>query len=473
MFDCSGFISIKNKIKLFVIICGLTNALNIVNIPYTLILIGGSDFNCIIKNFSENHSMEVLQKMLDCLFIKRFVQKNVKNLLFAMNQNQPENKKFRSFFIFTDGLDEDLLLNDQWNENIFNNSYDSFSFLFIKSDELNQESQKQNLEYLTGKWKTFEENSSLSQSNVKIIIIDNNIKNETYDLVSSIFCETLMRNHKMYQKPERVNLHPPSFNISEKNVNNFNAFEKSLDFSLEDNNEFYLKITGVLKGLKIKNNKLNPILYKNKLNKIIPYRYDDSLKSILYKYIRRFILNPNKLNPAKLETIFKLNKPSQKVLSSTGTEFDIPSLILYLLAPTAEPMIYLEEKGGLIKNYCVTVVIDSSYSCFNELCYASSLQTIRFILSSLYAVDLPCFNLIVARNKNPYVLCSYTSTGAALQSKSLLWESLFSILDNPCDGSDLPSAIQCAYDIIRMNSVQYTNYLYIFTDGLCKLEDKN
>ena len=471
--DCSGFISIKNKLKLFVIICGLTNALSIVNIPYTIILIGDSDFNCIIKNFSENHSIEILQKMLDCLFIKRFVQKNIKNLLFAMNYNHPDNKKFRSFFIFTDGLDEDFLLTEQWNENIFNNSSDSFSFIFMKSDELNQESQKQNLEYLKGKWKIFEENSSLSQSNVKVLILDNNIKNETYDLISSVFCDNIMRNHKMHSKPERIELYPPSFKITEKNVNNFNAFEKSLDFILEDNNEFYLKITGVLKGLKMKNNKLDTNPYKNKLNKIIPYRYDDSLKSILYKYVRRFILNSNKLNPSKLETIYKPNKPSQKVLSSTGTEFDIPSLILYLLAPTAEPMIYLEEKGGLIKNYCVTVIIDSSYSCFNELCYASSLQTIRFVLSSLYAVDLPCFNLIVARNKNPYVLCTYTSTGAALQSKSLLWESLFSVLDNPCDGSDLPSAIQCAFDIIRMNSVQYTNYLYIFTDGLCKNEDEN
>ena len=252
LFDCSGFISIKNKLKLFVIISGLTNALNIINIPYTLILIGDSDFNCIIKDFSENHSLEILQKMLDCLFIKRFVQKNSKNLLFAMNHNHPDNKKFRSFFIFTDGLDEDFLLCDQWNENIFINSNDSFSFLFMKSDELSQESQKENLEYLKGKWKNFEENSTLSQSNVKVIIIDNNIKNETYELISSIFSETIMRNFKMFYKTERTNLYPPSFNILEKNVNNFNAFEKSLDFSLEDNNEFYLKITGVLKGLKAK-----------------------------------------------------------------------------------------------------------------------------------------------------------------------------------------------------------------------------
>lgn len=142
------------------------------------------------------------------------------------------------------------------------------------------------------------------------------------------------------------------------------------------------------------------------------------------------------------------------------------------MAPNAEPTIYLEAKGVLIKNYCVTVVIDSSYSCFNELCYANSLQIIRFILSSLYAVDLPCFILIVARNKNPYVICSYLRSGAALQSKSLLWEYLFSLLDNPCDGRDLASAIHCDFDINRMNSVQYTNYMYIFTDFLYKIEDK-
>jgi hypothetical protein len=50
----------------------------------------------------------------------------------------------------------------------------------------------------------------------------------------------------MFYKTERTNLYPPSFNILEKNVNNFNAFEKSLDFSLEDNNEFYLIVVDLL-----------------------------------------------------------------------------------------------------------------------------------------------------------------------------------------------------------------------------------
>ena len=47
--DYSGLANKKIKLKLFVIICGLTNALNIANVPYTIILIGDNDFNCLIK----------------------------------------------------------------------------------------------------------------------------------------------------------------------------------------------------------------------------------------------------------------------------------------------------------------------------------------------------------------------------------------------------------------------------------------
>ena len=50
------------------------------------------------------------------------------------------------------------------------------------------------------------------------------------------------------------------------------------------------------------------------------------------------------------------------------------------------------------------------------------------------------------------MLFAQTSTGAALQGKNLLFESLFSILDNPCAGSALPPSIHYA-NVIRMNFV--------------------
>lgn len=123
------------------------------------------------------------------------------------------------------------------------------------------------------------------------------------------------------------------------------------------------------------------------------------------------------------------------------------------MAPKAEPMIYLEEKSGLIKNYCVTVIKGSCYSCFNELWHVSSLQTIRIVLSSLCVLNFLALILLLKEVKILMYLYTYTSTGAILQSKSFLWESLFLFLDNPCDGSDLPSTIQYAFNLISMNSV--------------------
>ena len=53
-------------------------------------------------------------------------------------------------------------------------------------------------------------------------------------------------------------------------------------------------------------------------------------------------------------------------------------------------MIYLEEKGGMKRNYSVSLVLDTSYSCFNRVCTSFSLQTLRLMLSTLSSIDLPC-----------------------------------------------------------------------------------
>ena len=60
-----------------------------------------------------------------------------------------------------------------------------------------------------------------------------------------------------------------------------------------------------------------------------------------------------------IESIFYSNKSTQNQLSSKGTEIDIMSLILYALRPVQEPIIYLEGKGGLIRDYSITIIIDN------------------------------------------------------------------------------------------------------------------
>lgn len=70
--DCSSFISDENKIFNMLIICALTHTLNTIEIPYSVAVIADQNFKCIIKEFEEPHSIKCLQKICECLLIKRF-----------------------------------------------------------------------------------------------------------------------------------------------------------------------------------------------------------------------------------------------------------------------------------------------------------------------------------------------------------------------------------------------------------------
>ena len=104
LLDCSGFINIENKLKQFVIVCGIVNALNIVNINYAISIVGDSQFECTLKPFDVEHSMEYLQKVLDCLFIKRFIGKNANAIQYALKYTKA-NSLYRTILMFSDGLD--------------------------------------------------------------------------------------------------------------------------------------------------------------------------------------------------------------------------------------------------------------------------------------------------------------------------------------------------------------------------------
>ena len=63
------------------------------------------------------------------------------------------------------------------------------------------------------------------------------------------------------------------------------------------------------------------------------------------------LLNRSIHDKTLIESIFYPNKATQKQLSTKGTEIDFIELILYTLQSIQEPKIYLENKGGLIRDY--------------------------------------------------------------------------------------------------------------------------
>ena len=135
---------------------------------------------------------------------------------------------------------------------------------------------------------------------------------------------------------------------------------------------------------------------KNKLK-----RFSKCNIKVKESYINELFKNKNKINKndVSLEIIFEPNKATQKILSSSGLEIDINAFLLFLINPLSEPIIFLEEKGGLTRNYSVSVVIDTSISCLNELSLLHTIETLKVLLNRLYILDLQNFDLIVTGKK--------------------------------------------------------------------------
>ena len=101
---------------------------------------------------------------------------------------------------------------------------------------------------------------------------------------------------------------------------------------------------------------------KNKLK-----RYSKCNIKVKEKYINELYKNKIYKNDKSLEIIFEPNKATQKILSSSGLDIDINTFLLFLINPLSKPIIFWKEKGGLTRNYSVSVVIETSISCLNEL----------------------------------------------------------------------------------------------------------
>ncbi|KAK8841092.1 hypothetical protein M9Y10_027933 [Tritrichomonas musculus] len=473
LIDCSAFISDKNKMFNLLIICGLTDALTTLDIPYSAAVIGDQNFKAIVKPFEEPHSYRALQRISDCIHIKRFRAKLPGCIEYAINSMAFPNdeRRNRAIFTFTDGLDENLVKIKGWSE-LFKYSQLSFGFVFIKSSEL----VRKNLVFLENIWDTFEKETNGKNSVVKVAKIYANL--DTLGYLLELFENVMKRSNRIDDEHMIIDSHYrfPLFEIpEEERLKSINIFKKYMNEKYDDNKDLYVQRSDVLKNVKSVFDQVDSKLFYNKLNRITTCQVDNSLENEYRDFLKDFIQSGKNINRTSLKKIFKINKAPQANLL-TETNIDVTALILNLINSVPDPMIYLEEKGGLIRNYGVTVVIDASYSCFNPLSSAHSFQTIKSVLVSLGSIDLPCFDLIIATNSSPIVLCSQLKTSYALAERSQLWDSLFSVLQNihpSLHHSDLASAIHTAFDLRRMRTMECdSSMMFVLTDGLYQASER-
>ena len=71
LLDCARTIGDIEKLYVMLQVCSLTTVLYSLEIPYLISVVGDSGFKVVLKELDEEHSIENLQKALDCIFIKR------------------------------------------------------------------------------------------------------------------------------------------------------------------------------------------------------------------------------------------------------------------------------------------------------------------------------------------------------------------------------------------------------------------
>ena len=443
--------------------------MNFLKIPYSLILIG--DIYYIVKNFEDPHSIYYLEILLECTLIRRCKNKIPYSIKFTID-NMSIDKENMIIFMFTDGIEETLILKEEWNKTLLNNNKISLGFFFSPPTDIIKNN---DLEIIEEIWNSFEKISTDNSSYIKIgkfldIEKIDKAHEEVINVVINIFNKL---QEKIEIEDENLNIieehkepKEPIFEIDNKDYNLNNLILLQLNQCEFPNEKIFIKKNNFIE----RPNKGD--IYEKIKNKIKNYsKCDIKVKD---SYINKLFINKNKIykNDASLEIIFEPNKGTQKILSSSGLEIDINAFLLFLINPLSEPIIFLEEKGGLTRNYSVSVVIDTSISCLNELSISHTIETIKVLLNGLYILDLPNFDLIVTGKKNPIVLCFNVKTSNALNKKENLWKLLYIILNNPLKKSDLSSAIYTAFDLKRRMYPEKKKIIFVLTDGYFDLNEK-
>ena len=242
--DVARTLSNENRYFNMLIVCGLTTALYYLNIPYTLSLIGDSNFKVRIKNADDPHNLLNLQKLYDCCFIKRNITQLPTCLNHFITKYPAKDESInRVFYIFTNGYDDELKKYNAWKLKIFNNIKNSFSFIFTKSEVLDKPKNKNYRNYLEEIWIKFEKESKESKSFVTLTKTSFKEINDLKNLIENLSIV-------LFRKKDDLNKdrdNPPKFHSlfyidnSKKLTSNYiDLFKHILKCDLTKNDKLYV-----------------------------------------------------------------------------------------------------------------------------------------------------------------------------------------------------------------------------------------
>ena len=463
--DCSQHLGEKAKLINIMLILSIIKVIEIVGIKYAILLSGDFNFKVIIKKFEETANFEdLIEKIYELCFIKRGKHILAESIISTVEKIKCPNIKNTLYFVFCDCVDDSILNINYWINNILNSKNNSF-ILFVEKGNYYE---NKNSEIINKMWNNFEEKVKKAESKLKIINIDTSNQYIFIDVFKDI-SEFLNNNESLINIDENENEKQQNDidanvdidTLSRKDISHFESILENETYKKYDKiNFFNKKIESVSLSNKINNN-----------NKKINYKYEKKEIPEIKAYTSK--LKQSFQDRTLIESIFNPNKATQKQLSTKGTEIDVMALILYTLHPVQEPMIYLEEKGGMIRDYSISIIIDNSKSCFSSFNETHSYLTIINLFKIINSTSIPSFDLIVTGNKNqnPHILL-FDRPSVTVFENDIVFEKLLKLLSNPLLKTDLSAAIKTVYDLKKIKKNDRESYLFILTDGLIHKKDE-
>ena len=452
--DCSLYLGNFNKFINLILVLSMIKIIHMINIKYSILLCADDNFKIELKNYDEIIDLEdIIERIYEACIIRRYKNNILKSTQIAIEYLKCENIDNRVFFIFSDSLDESILQFSNWKEKILFDKYNSFIFFVETTHKLNEEMRP----FIIKMWENFEKTANKEEtcSKIKLIMFEqDNFSNiDIFNDISEFLNHIHLKNNNNNKPKENII-------INEKKVD-LKIFNDSLN-------------SQCFKGK-------NSIIFIDKPKKLVPSNignvniHVEKINKKEIPFIREHIskILQISLDKTLIESIFYPNKATQKQLSTKGSEIDIMSFILYSLCPVQEPMIYLEEKGGLIRDYSITVIIDNSMTCFDEINFKHSYLTIINLLKIINCMAIPSFDLIITGEYgNPSKILLFDKPSIYIFKNDEFYYDLLKNLSNPIYNTDLKIAIETAYTIKKKKKYDKESYLFVLTDGLIHYKDK-
>ena len=456
--------TIDKKYKLFhaLIATAMANYFNSIEIPYAIVVFCDYGVQFIIKDFNEPHQEDVSQLIFEAIMVPRCSTRIANACYFISQKVNCKNRTNKKVFIISNGLDTKLKIGEKW-ASIFKNPKEKYCFYFVKPELKNELEANEIIKI----WKDFQEKTKIELAIISqedILNIDSGI----YIPFKNIMLSDI---DKMEEPIKKIKVIQPEFKeIVKFSKSNFINLLKSINEEIIKEKNFFVqnrihipsKGKYKLEDIKVKNSFLSfkDICYDEEYNL---EQIDKDAKSSIEKLFSNPITSEMKLE--YIEFIFTPNKPSMFSPSTKGTRLYLMGLINFCITHGQYNKIWLEKNKGLKKDYRVSVIIDSSISCFNDYMRPHSIKTVLAVLRLLSLVEIPFFDLIIATPSKPIVISCGNDTVNSLNPKSILWNILLEQLSINEEGCNLLDCLKLVYKLKSTNLVK-KYYTFILTDGM-------